>query len=769
MPLPIEWPGATYGSGTGTQYTSPNGDTWVWSGYAWEGLIATATPSLSTIYNKELISGGAIWNSGMTFDVSALTYSFYGPIQSTGATSVTLSIGDAAYDRIDAIVVNDDDPSGLVYVKGGTAGPNPATPEIEVDELLVQYIIVPTGATSLTPSQEIIYNENLEWTGTVIDSGGTGLFDFASTTPTPFGGSSVCLYVTGNNRRRRARFTRSGGSISSGDYALLSFKVYFPNTISTSRTLNVQFRNGATFVGNSVPITPTFASRTVTGTWQNVIVPLYLFNLTGNIDSIDFVLSGTNNTNLADWAIDLAQLQNGIPPSLGNQSPYRPWGIYTQNTGVLNTYSTLAQAISAAQLDDTIHLFCDVSESGNGNFQLQKDIDFNFNGNTLTYSITPGENYLFYNETLASRTIFRDGKISFGGGSGNIIIGLGVGSDGSSLQFIDFELENTNGGMCVSIKSDYCFLSGGKFTTSSNTAVYVSSSMKQLENIKCRNNSESMPALDIGSGASLDGPWYTYRNLEGINSSYSSTGPSGAIGVYIRTHANTIEGIIGESYADGGIGIYIRGNKGYLRNVKAIAYGGDGFFTSYGLYVESAIGPIYDSWFKANGESKSFAIYANRISDIHNSYILGQNGIYTEEFADLYDCTIESTLYGVHSESRILVVNSSIRASYPVAATGATFYYMGLIDNEIVATGTESAIWSAPTFLDGSSSLITQNQIIGATSGYAIDINLLAGYTLGATSAYANNIINGFTGPANPVNVFQRITSTPDSQGNITI
>lgn len=38
MPTTIDWPEIPYGSGTGTNYTSPNGDTWIWNGYAWVAL-----------------------------------------------------------------------------------------------------------------------------------------------------------------------------------------------------------------------------------------------------------------------------------------------------------------------------------------------------------------------------------------------------------------------------------------------------------------------------------------------------------------------------------------------------------------------------------------------------------------------------------------------------------------------------------------------------------------------------------------------------------
>ena len=325
-------------------FTGPTGPTGSIGSTGATGPQGETGSSLLGIYYKELVSGGAVYNSGLTFDVSQLSYTFYGPLQTTfGATQVTFTTGDPTYSRIDAIVVDDDSPYGAVSIIQGSASPSPITPEISNDQLLVQYIIIPSGATALTFNQDIIYNENVEWNFSVYDQtiAATGSIVPTASTPSPYIGSNFVRAV-GVNRRRWMRFQR-GSVILSSDYTSISFAVYFPSVIPSTRTLVVRFRTGTTFNGNGVAITSTFASRTVTGTWQLVVVPLYLFNLTGNIDGLDIQMTGRDDTNLVDWSIDYIQLQGGTAP------------VYLSNSGLISTI-TAGQGLTGGGSSTTVNL-----------------------------------------------------------------------------------------------------------------------------------------------------------------------------------------------------------------------------------------------------------------------------------------------------------------------------------------------------------------------------------------------------------------------------
>ena len=276
-----------------------------------------STGNVTTFANidKQLISGGAQWNTGMTFEISTLTYSFDGTIQTTdGPSTVTLSVGNISFDRIDAIVVNDDTPNGTVSVIEGQPAANPATPEIPFDKLLVQYIIVGAGVTSIAVNQDIIYNENTEWTGSIVDVSGLGTLNFASTTPTPQQGTK-CLRVTGNDRRKWARFTRTS-PLTASDYTSIS-GYFYAEDYAPNRRLYIRFRSGTSYVGNWVYVTNTFASTSTPGIWQQFTVPLYLFNLPSQIDGIDirYTANFSAATAINNWALDFVRLQGGFNPA----------------------------------------------------------------------------------------------------------------------------------------------------------------------------------------------------------------------------------------------------------------------------------------------------------------------------------------------------------------------------------------------------------------------------------------------------------------------
>jgi hypothetical protein len=285
--------------------------------------------------DKQLISGGAQWNTGMTFDVSTLTYSFDGTIQTTdGPSTVTLSVGNLSFDRIDAIVVSDDTPYGTVSVITGQPAANPATPEIPFDKLLVQYIIVGAGVTSITVNQDIIYNQNTEWTSSVVDVSGVGTLNFESTVPTPQEGTK-CLRVTGNNRRRWARFTRVS-PVTTSDYTSIS-GYFYAEEYAPKRRLYIRFRSGSSYVGNGVYVTNTFASTSTPGIWQQFTIPLSLFNLPSQIDGIDIQYMAAINAVINNWALDFVRLQGGFNPaqiSSNNANIYNSNGSLTANRTV---------------------------------------------------------------------------------------------------------------------------------------------------------------------------------------------------------------------------------------------------------------------------------------------------------------------------------------------------------------------------------------------------------------------------------------------------
>jgi hypothetical protein len=428
--------------------------------------------TLSLVYTKGLISGGSIWNSAMTFDVSQLTYTFYGYIQTTvGATQVTFSNGDPTYSRIDALVVNDDSPNGSVSIIQGVASPSPITPEIPNNELLVQYVIIPSGATSLSFNQDFIYNENTEWVGSVYDlAGALGTYSFTSSTPTAYSGT-FSLSGVGINRKRLARFTRIS-TIASNDYSSISFYVYFPSALPISRTLVLRFLLGGLYIGNSVNVNPTFVSTSVTGTWQQVVIPLYLFGLTGNIDGLDFQLSGRLDSDVRDFSIDYVQLQGGNAPSYLTSLSINP-----NSAGDGLTFS--GGSFSVNVNSDSIEIISDV-------LRLRDSIS---GGRTFTGGVTISNNFSVTGSTTLVGFTASKGYISGTGsdiltlrstGTGSTIFRV-QGNSGELFSIVDgltgslFSVNDISGLPILEVFSDETILMGDYAAPSLNTTSKITS------------------------------------------------------------------------------------------------------------------------------------------------------------------------------------------------------------------------------------------------------------------------------------------------------
>jgi hypothetical protein len=318
----INWPSSPV---LNQVYTSSNGASWRWDGEAWVALGTSVAPSTSVTYDKQLISGGAVWTSGMNFDVSLLTYNFYGPVQTTLAPlTVTLAVG-GSQDRIDAIVVDDTDPNGNVLVIQGDESSTPSTPSIPSDKLLVQFVLVPAGVTSLNVLTEAIYQENTEWTTSTFNySVPIGSINFNGVSPAPFAGSK-CVSATVNNRVA-AKFTK-GSTIPISSYDFLAMRVQFTSPLPSYRRLYVRFMSGSTFKGNGVYLNNTFCGGSLSG-WQTVIVPLNFFSgLSGNIDGIEIRLLGGSLGEQKSFALDSIVLQAGYAPLVASPT------ITVQNNG----------------------------------------------------------------------------------------------------------------------------------------------------------------------------------------------------------------------------------------------------------------------------------------------------------------------------------------------------------------------------------------------------------------------------------------------------
>jgi hypothetical protein len=253
----------------------------------------------------------AIWTgTGLIFDVIWTAPYFLNNVQyPAGTGQITLDPSDPTFPRFDAIIV---DQFGANFITG-TSSADPVFPTIDpLTQLLVTYVSIPAGAT--TPggvTEEVVYNENVEWTGT----SNNGTVTFTATGPS-FTGTYFIQSGAFNNSHYIRFSTLTTQSITS--YNLLKFYIRLNSTWSISTYIQVQLFNDSTFISNKVPIVHDGSEgfdRTNTAGYQIIVVPISSFTVTSsNFNRIEFTFAGSNSSG---FSFDYVVLQGG----LGSSSP----------------------------------------------------------------------------------------------------------------------------------------------------------------------------------------------------------------------------------------------------------------------------------------------------------------------------------------------------------------------------------------------------------------------------------------------------------------
>ena len=276
-----------------------------------------------------LYSGGASWDSGLTFHVTHLEYVIGGTFYTSAPTSVTLSTADPTFDRIDVIVA---DTNGVVSVVTGTPSASPVKPEIGIDQVEVSFVYVAAGATTPTGvSSTNIYLENAgigggEWAATTNAGGRVVLGD----TTDPYQGTkdiSAISPITGD----QIFFDPSGTYNASSD-TTLQFAIKCKSADWAGSYLYFRFEN-PDGTGNGLwkyIADGTLFDKNNTSSYQIVSLPLSSFNLTStSVTQLRFYVIKSGG--LSGFYIDRVRLLSGIntvvvPGPVGPTGPRGPTG-----------------------------------------------------------------------------------------------------------------------------------------------------------------------------------------------------------------------------------------------------------------------------------------------------------------------------------------------------------------------------------------------------------------------------------------------------------
>jgi len=126
-------------------------------------LLAITT---SNCAGTQLISGSITWSgSGLVYDATDLDYYILCSRYFANSTTLTLAVADPTNPRIDKFYA---DITGAIGVITGTPATNPQEPQVNpLTQIDLGFVYIPAGSTvPAGTTQTVIYNENVEWTGT---------------------------------------------------------------------------------------------------------------------------------------------------------------------------------------------------------------------------------------------------------------------------------------------------------------------------------------------------------------------------------------------------------------------------------------------------------------------------------------------------------------------------------------------------------------------------------------------------------------------------
>lgn len=274
---------------------------------------------------KRLYYGGVEWSynpttPSLTFSVSNLAYSFADEIifKSASMPGISVDIPDVTYDRIDAIVVNEE---GQIKVNKGVASTSPKKPVIAEDEVLLQYALIKNAShpnANRIGTSEIVYEKvGSGWnTGTYQTSGAiSGSVDFSSTV-SPYT-STHCIKVV-SDYRTGLNFFKEIGSMVRADYGSLSMRVRLNNQLDENRYLSVSiYGTSSNYVGtassNTINLMAHGLERDAIGQWQHIVVPTIKFgSKVENVKGVKFRMIGGASASNTSWDMDWIVFQTGV-------------------------------------------------------------------------------------------------------------------------------------------------------------------------------------------------------------------------------------------------------------------------------------------------------------------------------------------------------------------------------------------------------------------------------------------------------------------------
>ena len=285
---------------------------------------------------KRLYYGGAEWSNNdpisLTFSLTNLAYTFADEIlfKTASMPNLSVSVSHPTYDRIDAIVVNED---GEIKIKEGIAAPIPKKPVLGEDEVLIQYALIKKSVDKIGVL-ETVYENNSEWeTSTYQISGSSNPSDVNFQHNSGQFNSTYCISAN-TDYRTGLDFKRSISSIKRSEYTSLSMRVKLNSELDHNRFLSVQIYGTSSYYtgtasSNTINLMAYGLEPNIIGQWQHVVVPTIKFG--EKVDSIKGLkvrMIGGASASKTSWNLDWVLFQSGVDYDEYTDSSN---GVYTTN------------------------------------------------------------------------------------------------------------------------------------------------------------------------------------------------------------------------------------------------------------------------------------------------------------------------------------------------------------------------------------------------------------------------------------------------------
>jgi hypothetical protein len=269
--------------------------------------LAPQGSSNGPIFNDQLITGGGVtWTGGLNFTVAAASYAIVSTNYTSPQTNVTLAAADPTNPRIDSIVV---DNTGSVVVLTGTPAGSPSAPVPNpTSQLQLTTVTVAANATTPTLNSILVYDENV---GTPTEWNCTPSANFnCNSTNNPFHLThdiETTAAAAGNNV-----VLAFSSTVNLSTYSTISFNVRNKAVWPAAKSVSICFLNSATVVGSCVGLKNGIFgfNQANVSSYQQIVIPLSAFALTGVVDRVRFQVAGGGGT--IGFYTDWIQIQSGL-------------------------------------------------------------------------------------------------------------------------------------------------------------------------------------------------------------------------------------------------------------------------------------------------------------------------------------------------------------------------------------------------------------------------------------------------------------------------